>query len=216
MIQKSFNFPHTHFYTADDFIVTNTNRLGFEKIVGWPRVWSNASYPYFLLLYGDARCGKTHLANIWKQRADAEFFAADNIDLLDRYTNIIIENIDSANWSENDLLYVFNFCNESKRYCLFTSQIFPLNFNLADLSSRVKSIDSIGIGRPDKETVKMILRKEFSKQSLQIEQKLIDFLADIIPLNFDSAHQAVNLLNKTSLTTGKTINSALIKQLFLT
>jgi chromosomal replication initiation ATPase DnaA len=112
------------------------------------------------------------------------------------------------------LLYLFNFCHETQRYCLFTSSIFPTNFYLADLSSRIKSIDRICISSPDKEAIKIILSKQFSKKSLLIEPKIIDLIAEIIPLNFDSAVKAVEILNQTSLSTGKNINLAMIKKIF--
>jgi chromosomal replication initiation ATPase DnaA len=167
-------------------------------------------------LYGSSQCGKTHLSNIWLKRAEAKrFLYQDRIDVLDNFSNILVEDIDDLNWTEEDLLHIFNFCHETKKYCLFTSKKFPLNFTLADLDSRIKSIDRVNIGRPDKEMIKIILRKEFSEKSLQVEQKLIDLLAEVIPLNFAAARDAVNLVDKTSLTKGKTINYSLIKKLFL-
>jgi chromosomal replication initiation ATPase DnaA len=216
MIQEVFEFPKISSYELDDFIVTDSNSLSFHKITNWPQSWTNSAYPYFLMLYGDKKCGKTHLANIWQTLSNASFITGPNLDSIQQYGNLIIEDIDDKRWSEKDLLHIFNLCHETKRYCLFTSTIFPLEFSLADLSSRIKSIDRISIGKPDKETVKIILRKEFSKRSLQIEQKLIDFLSDVIPLNFESAYKAVEILNSTALINSEKINLSLIKKIFLT
>jgi chromosomal replication initiation ATPase DnaA len=216
MIQTAFDFPEVPSYKIDDFIVTKNNKAVFEKILGWPNSWEDSSFPYFLLLYGPNNSGKTHLANIWLQNANATIFAKhQSIETLDLRGNILVENIDDASWLETDLFHIFNFCHETKRFCLFTSSMFPLDFKLADLSSRIKSIDRSCISQADLETVKILLSKEFSKRSLQIEQKVIEQLAEIIPTNFASPAKAVDLLNQTSLATGKAISSAMIKKLFL-
>jgi chromosomal replication initiation ATPase DnaA len=216
MWQESFDFLVRPTYLAEDFIVTDTNKLSFEKIINWPNSWHHNTYPYFLLLHGDRQCGKTHLANIWAQKSNAHFLLSHQKDLLEKYSCIVIENIDSKFCNQDDLLYIFNFCHETQKYCLFTSQIFPINFELPDLSSRIKSIDEVEITRPDKETIKIILVKEFAKKSLNIESRVVDFLADVIPQNFNSAIDAVELLDKTSLSTGRHISYSLIKQIFLT
>jgi chromosomal replication initiation ATPase DnaA len=216
MIQTTFDFPEVPSYKLDDFIVTENNQATFQTITNWPEAWQSSCFPYFLLLYGKAKSGKTHLANIWLQNANATIFAShQSIETLDLRGNIVVEDIDSSNWSETDLFHIFNFCHETKRYCLFTSSSFPLDFNLADLSSRIKSINRACINQADSQTIKIILRKEFSKKSLQVEQKIIDLLVEILPTNFASASQAVDLLNQTSLNTGKAINSSMVKKLFL-
>ncbi len=216
MWQESFEFLVRPTYLAEDFILTDTNKLSFQKICNWPSSWHHSAYPYFLLLHGDRQCGKTHLSNIWAQKSNAHFLLSHQKDQLEKYPCVVVENIDSKFCSQNDLLYIFNFCHETQKYCLFTSQIFPIQFDLPDLSSRIRSINEVKITRPDKETIKIILVKEFAKKSLNVDPRVVDFLADVIPQNFNSAIDAVEILDKTSLSTGRHISYALIKQIFLT
>lgn len=207
--QSAFNFPQQASYNMEDFIVTSVNGLSFQKICQWPASWSHAAYPYFLLLIGPKQSGKTHLAHIWAQKSGARFLSkVSNIS-----SNIIVEDIDEKD--ENNLLNIFNMCNEAKKYCLFTSSQFPNHFKLQDLSSRIKSIDISHIDTPDKETIKIVLSKEFASKSLQVDSKMVSLIADLIPLNFYSAYKAVNALNRESLSANKPINVALIKKLFL-
>jgi len=207
--QSTFDFPQRTSYAIEEFIVTGANNLSFQKICQWPASWSHVAYPYFLLLIGPKQSGKTHLAHIWAQKSEAKFLSkVSNIS-----SNVIVEDIEEKD--EKDLLGIFNMCNEAKKYCLLTSSKFPKHFKLKDLVSRLKSIDVSYINAPDKETIKIILSKEFASKSLQIEPKMVSLIADLIPLNFHSAYKAVNILNAESLNTNKPINVALIKKLFL-
>jgi len=207
--QSTFDFPQKSSYNIEEFIVTNANNLSFQKICEWPDSWSHVAYPHFLLLIGPKQSGKTHLAHIWAQKSEARFLSQ----VSSISSNIVVEDIEELN--EKDLLSIFNMCNEAKRYCLLTSSKFPHNFKLKDLVSRLKSIDVSYINTPDKETIKVILSKEFASKSLQIEQKMVSLIADLIPLNFHSAYKAVNILNAESLNTNKPITATLIKKLFL-
>jgi chromosomal replication initiation ATPase DnaA len=216
MRQESFDFLVRPTYLVEDFIITNTNKSSFQRVCDWPDSWSHGAYPYFLLLHGDRQCGKTHLANIWAKKSNAHFLLSHQKDQLEKYPCVAVEDIDNKFHNQSDLLYIFNFCHEMRKYCLFTSQIFPIQFDLPDLSSRIRSINEVKIIRPDKETIKIILVKEFAKKALNIDSRVVDFLADVIPQNFDSAIDAVEILDKTSLNTGKNISYSLIKQIFLT
>jgi chromosomal replication initiation ATPase DnaA len=216
MLQKAFEFYEVPSYEIENFIVTSSNKLIFDKINNWPLSWDYNNYPYSLLINGPKKSGKSHLANIWRHKANASIFAShQSIETLDGRCNIVVEDIDSPNWTQQDLLYIFNFCHQTQRYCLFTNSSWPIAFSLSDLSSRIKSIDRLDLNPPDMESIKIILRKEFCKKSLQVEQKVIDLLTEILPTNFDAAISAVHNLNKVSLDCGKPINSAMIKKLFL-
>lgn len=207
--QSTFDFPQQASYEVEEFIVTSANRLSFQKICQWPESWSHVAYPYFLLLIGPKQSGKTHLAHIWAQKSGARFLSK----VSSISSNVIVEDIDEK--GEKDLLGIFNMCNEAKKYCLFTSSKFPNHFKLKDLASRLKSIDVSHINTPDKETIKIVLSKEFASKSLQVEPKMVSLIADLIPLNFYSAYKAVNILNHKSLSANKPINASLIKKLFL-
>lgn len=207
--QSTFDFPQQASYNIEEFIVTSVNSLSFQKICQWPESWSHAAYPYFLLLIGPKQSGKTHLAHIWAQKSGARFLSK----VSSISSSVIVEDIDEK--GEKDLLSIFNMCNEAKKYCLFTSSKFPDHFKLKDLVSRLKSIDISHINTPDKETIKIVLSKEFASKSLQVEPKMVSLIADLIPLNFYSAYKAVNILNRESLSSNKPINASLIKKLFL-
>ncbi len=216
MLQQSFNFISSPSYLAQDFISTPSNQLAFDKISNWPNNRSNNLYPFFLLIYGQKGCGKTHLANIWRQKTSASIILShQSLVAQDTASHIVIEDINNDNWSQQDLLHMFNFCHEAKIYCLFTSSIFPAQFALKDLESRINSIDAVKITPPDLDTIKILLRMEFSKKSLEVQQKNIDFLAQILPRNFDCAINAVSTLNDESLKTMQPISYSMIKKIFL-
>ena len=211
--QLHFKFFEEEKYNPQDYIVGQVNTIAYNKIVNWSESWNSKFFPYFLLLYGPKLSGKTHLAQIWSKKTNAIF--------LKRFTqeynqHIVIEDIDNiiGYSKECDLLHAFNLCNENKNYCLFTSKTFPLKFQLDDLSSRINSIDRVNISYPDFEMKKVILRKEFTKLYLQVDQKIIDFLSDIIPSTFEAIKFAVEKINKSAMSEGKKMSLNFIKSLF--
>ncbi|MDD5586866.1 MAG: DnaA/Hda family protein [Alphaproteobacteria bacterium] len=60
--------PHHEAMTADDFMITASNR----EAVSWVLEREPASWPaHCLILYGPQGCGKTHLLTVWREKHNA-------------------------------------------------------------------------------------------------------------------------------------------------
>jgi chromosomal replication initiation ATPase DnaA len=201
MQQSILNFKYNEEYKTEDFIVSQSNQVAFDILHNFQKSWGTSLYPYTLLITGPKGSGKTHLAHIWQ-----------GISL----ENITVENIDATNTlDEEDLLHIFNSCNENKKFLLLTSAL-PANqiqFKLPDLDSRIKSIMEVKIYEPDDYLVKMILFKHFSKRSIKIEDNVMNYLESRLPRNFNEINLQINLLDEASLRHKKDITIPFIRKI---
>jgi chromosomal replication initiation ATPase DnaA len=198
MQQSILNFKYNEEYKTEDFIVSQSNQVAFDILYNFQKNCGMLPYPYTILINGPKGSGKTHLAHIWQ---------AISIE------NITVENIDAI-VDEEDLLHIFNSCNENKKFLLLTSSL-PTNqirFKLPDLDSRIKSIMEVKIYEPDDYLVKMILFKHFSKRSIKIEDNVMNYLESRLPRNFNEINLQINLLDDASLRHKKDITIPFIKK----
>ena len=103
-------------------------------------------------LIGPKKSGKTHLGKIWKKNHNAIKYNQNLKLILNSKKNIIIDDI-FENIVEENIFHIINHCNLYDLKILITSnlKITEYNFNLSDLSSRLKSFINIKINLPDDE-----------------------------------------------------------------
>ena len=63
-------------FSESDFFVNSTNKKAVDLVSLWPD-WHNKA----AIIYGEGRSGKSHLGNIWMQRADAKLIDLKNNDI---------------------------------------------------------------------------------------------------------------------------------------
>ena len=97
---------------------------------------------------------------------------------------------------------------------LITAESHPVNwkFELADLSSRIKAAQAIGIGMPDDDLIKAVLVKLFSDQQVRVHVSVIDYVTKRIERSFDSARKFVKMVDKLALSQKKNINLTLARK----
>src|SRR5439155_7429786 len=75
MSQLAIDLPYRPALGRADFLVSDCNEAALAWIDRWPD-WPAGA----LVLYGPARCGKTHLAQLWRERSGAVAVAGDGLD----------------------------------------------------------------------------------------------------------------------------------------
>ncbi len=65
-------------YSEDNFLVSDCNREAHRWVAMWPR-WPG----HALLMYGPKGSGKTHLGQLWAQKAAARAWPASGLDTLE-------------------------------------------------------------------------------------------------------------------------------------
>ena len=77
-------------FSESDFFVNSTNKKAVDLVSLWPDWHTKAA-----IIYGEGRSGKSHLGNIWMQRADAKLIDLKNDDInfnKDSKRNYLIDN----------------------------------------------------------------------------------------------------------------------------
>ncbi len=175
----------------EDFFVSACNQFA----VHWVEQWASgdggahggkwAPYPA-LTLYGPQGSGKTHLAEVWRKKANARFLTADDFralsedNILAQNANLVIDQIDTLIGdaaAEQKLFHLYNHCLHNKCFFLGLSRTAPekMDFVLKDLASRLRAAPSAAIAAPDDDLLTKVLAKRFHDQGYVVGDAVLQF-----------------------------------------
>ncbi len=205
MSQLNFNFKHIPAFGRKDFIVTNANTEAVQWLDKWPN-WPNKS----LLVYGDKGSGKTHLIHSWKLMAKGVVLDSNNLknisfENLYHHNHIAID--DASKISDDTLFHLINIFNESNKTIFLTDRLPPSKWStcLPDLKSRLRSILTIELKKPDDKLIYFLLVKLFNDRQLNIDNEVINYLVKRVERNFIGIQNIVNLIDNQSFSKKKRI-----------
>jgi chromosomal replication initiation ATPase DnaA len=211
--QLILKFPTHHAYKKEDFYVSSSNEEAYDFINSWPK-WIKR----IVNIYGPTGSGKSHLVSILKNKTS--FLQVKSNDLTDKIffkfktkEALIVENLDES-VDEKLLFSIWNMASQDNKYFLITSRR-PLNyynFKLADLTSRINSILSIGINLPSDDLISVIIAKNFSDKQILVEKKHIDYIIKRIDRSYEKISQFILTLDKYSLKKGTPFSLKLVKE----
>lgn len=212
--QLIFEFKSKKNFNIEDYFVSESNKYAYKIIKKWPR-WTKK----IVNIYGEKYSGKTHLANIFKKKANGFFINSDKInnDILKQfklYETIIIDGF--YNEVEEELLYtIFNLVEQDNKFLIIFSRI-PISdfeFKLKDTESRAKNCLSVEIQAPDDELIFAIIMKSFSDRQITIDKKIINFILNRINRSYSKIHDFIYKIDELSLKKKKPINFKTIKEI---
>ncbi len=212
--QLIFEFKSKKNFNTEDYFVSESNKYAYKIIKKWPR-WTKK----IVNIYGEKYSGKTHLANIFKKKANGFFINSDKINnnILKQfklYETIIIDGF--YNEVEEELLYtIFNLVEQDNKFLIIFSRI-PISdfkFKLKDTESRVKNCLSVEIQAPDDELIFAIIMKSFSDRQITIDKKIINFILNRINRSYSKIHDFIYKIDELSLKKKKPINFKTIKEI---
>lgn len=189
-IKRKFN------YNLDDFIFSESTSELKEVLDNLHLRWGYNPYSEIILLIGAPKSGKTHFSHILKSQ---------NPNIL------ILDDIDK-NFSEEDLLYRFNTCHETRRPVLFIGRE-DQNFKLPDLKSRLASVKIVYISPPDDKMVGLLLVKALTERSIKVTNDVIKFLLARIPRSYEAVEKVVEQIDMLSLEQKRNINVSFLSSL---
>lgn len=206
------------------FYVSEKNRFAFESITLWPN-W----HKKFIFIYGPEACGKSHIANLWRKKSNAQIitkkFLANiynkkNQNLINNTRNWLFEDIDQflickkSNLDEK-ILNLINLLSEKKSFLLITSKTPPPNFSfiLKDLLSRLNAFLVIEIKEPDQDLLKKIIVKRLKIRQINLTNRQILFLINRIERTYLNIKKVTDLIDKLSLQKKSNININLFKDI---
>ena len=205
-------------FSESDFFVNSTNKKAVDLVSLWPD-WHNKA----AIIYGESKSGKSHLGNIWMQRADATLIDLKNNDINNNKNNnknskinYLIDNFSLIKQDqENIILDIFNQCLFNNNYILFLcSEIKDINFKLKDLESRFNSILSTVIEKPDDQIIEVLIIKYFSDHQVLITNDVIKYLSGRIERSYNDLLIMLNKINNLSLKNKQKITIPFLRENF--
>lgn len=214
LAQLAFDLPHRAALGAEDFLVSDCNLAAVRLIDAWPD-WQGPVQ----LLIGPPASGKTHLVRVWQVRSGAVALdpAHLGIALLDSLVSgsaIVVEDADRADYDEKTLFHLLNLAREKRLFVLLTARSSPNRWDtgLLDLASRLNAVPVTEIGVPDEALLRTVMVKHFADRQLDIDPKVLEFLALRIDRSLEAAAAAVDAVDRAALASGRKISRQLVAE----
>jgi DnaA regulatory inactivator Hda len=211
--QIPLDFGHSLNYSAEDFLVAESNAEAHRCLLGWP------SWPSFALcLWGPPGCGKSHLAHLFRARSGASLVAAamlhgkDLVRLVEPAA-VVVEDADRG-VDETALLHLYNLLREHGRFLLLTGRQPPARWavGLADLRSRLVATPVIAIGNPDDALIEAVLVKLFADRQVRVGPEVLSYLLPRIERSFHAVRSLVEALDAAAMAGQRPITVPLVRE----
>jgi chromosomal replication initiation ATPase DnaA len=212
LTQLTLDLPHRAALGAEDFLVSDCNIAAVKLIDSWPK-WQEPAQ----LLTGPPSSGKTHLARVWQARSgagllDGKMLDAKFIDDVREGTPLVVEDADRSAYDERELFHLLNLAREKQLFVLLSARGAPSRWSISlpDLASRLKAVPVVEIGAPDDALLRMVMLKHFADRQLDVDPKVLEFLALHVDRSLQAAAAAVEVVDRLALATGRKINRQLV------
>lgn len=210
--QLPLEFPVEEQTSRDDLRVAPPLNAAVRIVDGWPN-WPSP----VVVLVGPVGCGKSHLASIWRENAQA--VAIDPVAGSDAARQaaarpVLFEDVDRRAFDDTELFHVINSVRENGMSLLMTARTKPSSWDvsLPDLMSRLRAATVVEIGEPDEELLGEVLMKLFADRQLAVEDKLIAYIAARMERSTEAARRIVDELDRLALSRRVRINRALVAE----
>jgi chromosomal replication initiation ATPase DnaA len=214
LAQLTLDLPHRAALGAEDFLVSDCNLAAVRLIDAWPD-WPDRVQ----LLTGPAASGKTHLARVWQALSGACSLAPDTlgmdfVDAMDAGIPLVVEDADRVAYDEKALFHLLNLAREKQLSVLLTARSAPRSWRIAlpDLLSRLNGVPAVEIGAPDEALIRTVLLKHFADRQLDIDPKVLTYLALHVERSLAAAEAAVAAIDRATLATGRKISRQLVME----
>jgi chromosomal replication initiation ATPase DnaA len=212
LAQLTLNLPHRAAFGAEDFLVSDCNLAAVRLIDAWPE-WQD----HVQLLIGPPASGKTHLVRVFQalsgaQPLDPKALDIGLIDAMAEGTPLVVEDADRDPYDEKALFHLLNLAREKRLFVLITARSAPARWgcSLPDLLSRLNGVPLVEIGAPDETLLRTVMLKQFADRQLDIDPKVLEFLAVRIDRSLAAAAAAVEAVDRAALATGRKISRQLV------
>jgi chromosomal replication initiation ATPase DnaA len=212
MTQLAIDLPFLPAYGRADFLVSGCNAAALARIDSWPD-WPGRA----LVLHGPAGSGKSHLAQLWRERSGATLIAGKALaehdpSALAASPGVVVDDAERA--SEQALLHLFNCSRESGAGQLIIARAAPAIWPIAlpDLASRLRATETVGIGPPDDSLLAAVLVKHFADRQLRVEPEIIAYLVPRMERSFAAATALAARLDRLALIAKRPVGLALARQ----
>lgn len=193
--------------SRDDLLVTQSNAAAVALIDRWPD-WPAP----VVVLAGPVGAGKSHLAAIWKEAAQAfeARAAAVGGDAVEAAAAgpVLVEDADAGELDEAGLFHLINAVRAGGTSLLLTARRFPAAWGvqLPDLVSRLKAATTVEIAEPDDALLAGVITKLFADRQVVVEPHVITYIVHRIERSLATASRVVERLDRAALETKSRIS----------
>ena len=194
--------------SIDDYFIGDSNKDSYNQLVN-----NNFSKNFFL--NGPNKSGKSHLGLIWKKKFHAISYNNNLKQILDKKSNVLIDNF-LKNSSEEDIFHTINHCNLNNLNILIISSIslFDYEFELKDLSSRLKTFINIKINLPDDQLLMNLMIKLFNDKQIIIKNpEIFNYIIKRVDRSYEKVFILIDRIDKLLFEKNKQLTIPLIKEL---
>lgn len=195
-------------YERDGFAPGPSNGAARTALSAWPD-WHGGT----LVLVGPTGVGKTHLARLWTQAANAHELSPRSDDLA-QPGPVLIEDLDQG-FDEEFLFHRINMAARDGGGLLLTARTLPSIWpvELADLRSRLNALQVAEIEPPDDEVLEALLRGLFARCNITPHDDVIPYLVKRIERSATAAWALVQRLDAVSGETHRPVSRVLARQI---
>lgn len=187
-------------FSRDELVVSGSNQVAVSLIDTWPD-WPAS----LMVLAGPPGSGKSHLATIWSEKAEARIIDPSGDDAIERAAqsgqNLLIDGIGNSPINENALFHAINATRAAGRFLLLTSRTWPSQWNLQlpDLVSRIKSAPMVEIAEPDDDLLSGVIVKLFADRQIDVDPAVVRYLVSRIERSLATAQTVVSRIDHAAL-----------------
>ena len=199
-----------------DFRVASSNAEAAAFIDRWPD-WPSRSVG----LVGPERCGKSHLAAVWRLRSNATLLEAaelqeNRLPQLLSGGAVVLEGLERMpQEAEICLFHLLNLVVEQRAWLLLTMRqgADVWEHAMPDLRSRLRAMPMVALHPPDDVLLQWVLEKLLADRHIRAEEGLIPYLAVRMERSWKAAEAMVETLDYASLCGRRRVGVALAREL---
>ncbi|MBN9236183.1 MULTISPECIES: DnaA regulatory inactivator HdaA [Phyllobacteriaceae] len=197
--QIPLDLGHGTAYSRDDLVVSSSNAEAAALVDRWPD-WPAP----VVVLAGPAGSGKTHLAAIWREMADARVVEAGQVEAAAATFDgrpVLVDDIDTGTLDQEGLFHLINAVRGGGSQLLLTARRFPAAWGatLPDLVSRLKAAATVEIHEPDDVLLAGVITKLFADRQVEVEPHVVQYLVRRIERSLATAMRVVERLDRLAL-----------------
>ena len=208
MEQKYFNYNLKAHLSINDYFIGDSNKDSYNHLIN-----NDLSKNFFL--NGPNKSGKTHLGLIWKNKYRATSYDNNLSQILDIKSNVLVDNF-FKNTNEEDMFHIINHCNLNNLNILIISSVslFDYEFELKDLSSRLKTFINIKINLPDDQLLMNLMIKLFNDKQIIIKNpEIFNYIIKRVDRSYEKVFILIDKIDKLLFEKNKQLTIPLIKKL---
>lgn len=179
--------------TVNHLVVSNYNKFAYNVLFNTQWVFN------VVFLYANKGLGKTAMLQQLAYNLNGVFVSNNATlshvtDLIQQYSIIIIDNLETTHISQQNLFAIYNLCIKYNKKLVFSSNknLQQLNFTLTDLNTRLQGATLITLNQPSNAEIETIFKKILSQYQIHLPKLTYNYILTYSNYNLHTISITVN------------------------